>query len=478
MLHRGAASSTLQRSCSTGYFRQHSKLKADCRLFDKRWRVSAASKQSDRGLSEHEREVLRKAVLATAVCCAFASNVGAARADSQNWVPRRHHRHIGERFTDTWADSIVEIEQATSSRVRELERQLEQERKRADSEAGKRREAEQKFKLLSLQQKSVRPADDDAWLSVRVAGADLTGPLSFLLLFGGIYAAWSSSTAAKARQQQGRWVYDRGLGGKKVWVPYKTGAAGSSDLPQQLSDAAFEDLASTAAGLAAQQRKKEQPYQPPEWWQAPMSFAADDATRAAAQQQASALLSRIEQAKNRGEDYRLADIALLRRTCQAGGGVTVDARTVGGRDAIYKAAVDAAVRRCLEPSSVDEADLADSAPLQFVAGVAQDLQIADERAVSMACNWVAGHCRARIVEAYTAAKKGDDVLCATALAQLSSLLQGMPVLEAGSSQVALIADELKGWADAETLQRLHAMAKQLVEPQQQQLVSSMLGSSS
>jgi hypothetical protein len=54
--------------------------------------------------------------------------------------------------------------------------------------------------------------------------------------------------------------------------------------------------------------------------------------------------------------------------------------------------------RCLEPSLVDEADLADSAPLQFVAGVAQDLQIADERAVSMACNWVAGHCRARIVE--------------------------------------------------------------------------------
>eukprot|EP00882_Tetradesmus_deserticola_P033193 GHRQ01037893.1.p1 GENE.GHRQ01037893.1~~GHRQ01037893.1.p1 ORF type:complete len:232 (+),score=48.71 GHRQ01037893.1:87-782(+) len=208
MLHRGAASSTLQRSCSTGYFRQHSKLKADCRLFDKRWRVSAASKQSDRGLSEHEREVLRKAVLATAVCCAFASNVGAARADSQNWVPRRHHRHIGERFTDTWADSIVEvcvrvvtwhqllaarmlactallnlaplfdsykhvwagklkssssssssrrhckpsqtaascssaerrvvtvqIEQAASSRVRELERQLEQERKRADVSA-------------------------------------------------------------------------------------------------------------------------------------------------------------------------------------------------------------------------------------------------------------------------------------------------------------------------------------------------------
>lgn len=54
--------------------------------------------------------------------------------------------------------------------------------------------------------------------------------------------------------------------------------------------------------------------------------------------------------------------------------------------------------RCVEPSSVDDADLADSSPLQFVAGVAQDLQLPDERAVSMLCNWVAGHCRSRIVE--------------------------------------------------------------------------------
>lgn len=45
------------------------------------------------------------------------------------------------------------------------------------------------------------------------------------------------------------------------------------------------------------------------------------------------------------QDYRFEDIASLRRTCQAGGGVTVSTRTVGGRDAIYKAAVDAAVRR-------------------------------------------------------------------------------------------------------------------------------------
>jgi hypothetical protein len=51
----------------------------------------------------------------------------------------------------------------------------------------------------------------------------------------------------------------------QVWVPYKSGAAGASDLPEQLSDTAFDELTSKAAGLAAEQRRKEQPYQPPEW---------------------------------------------------------------------------------------------------------------------------------------------------------------------------------------------------------------------
>lgn len=51
----------------------------------------------------------RSVVVAAAVCCAFVSNVGAARAESLHWIPRRHHRHIGERFTDTWADTIVEV---------------------------------------------------------------------------------------------------------------------------------------------------------------------------------------------------------------------------------------------------------------------------------------------------------------------------------------------------------------------------------
>lgn len=72
--------------------------------------------------------------------------------------------------------------------------------------------------LVLLLQKAARPAyDDDAMLSIRVAGADLTGPLAFLTLMGGVYYGWQRSQTAGARRKQGRWVYDRSMGGKKVW---------------------------------------------------------------------------------------------------------------------------------------------------------------------------------------------------------------------------------------------------------------------
>jgi hypothetical protein len=192
-------------------------------------------------------------------------------------------------------------------------------------------------------------------------------------------------------------------------------------------------------------------------WKAPPSFPpASSSRKAELQAEAAALLTRIEQAKNRGEDYSLSDILTLRKTCRLGGGITVDTRTVGGRyggaeggrvgwrgggilsgvhglgdhtvpgsashsppttpvlagltlsvallyplpastprDAIFRAGVEGAMRSLMEPGSVD---LGGEDPLGLVAGLAGDLNIPDERGVSMATNWVTGACRNRIVE--------------------------------------------------------------------------------
>lgn len=46
----------------------------------------------------------------------------------------------------------------------------------------------------------------------------------------------------------------------QVWVPYAEGS-----LPEGLTDAAFDELASRAASKAAAQRKQQLPYQAPAW---------------------------------------------------------------------------------------------------------------------------------------------------------------------------------------------------------------------
>lgn len=57
---------------------------------------------------QHDFGRLAKAAAVAAAVVAFAGSVGAARAESA-WKPRRHHWHIGERISDTWADAIVEV---------------------------------------------------------------------------------------------------------------------------------------------------------------------------------------------------------------------------------------------------------------------------------------------------------------------------------------------------------------------------------
>lgn len=50
-----------------------------------------------------------KLITAAAIVCHFAVNTSAARAEDRPWKPRRHHRRLGERYTDAWAEELVEV---------------------------------------------------------------------------------------------------------------------------------------------------------------------------------------------------------------------------------------------------------------------------------------------------------------------------------------------------------------------------------
>lgn len=428
---------------------------------------------------------------AVAICATALSSAGAAAraaslpsaADAAEWKPRRHHRHIGERFTDAWADAVVEVQEADKAVIRDLERRLQQETRRADDEAARARDAEQRARAAVMQQASRRGLDDDALLSVRLLGADVTGPLTFALLAAAGWQAYSTDLYGRltgrrrARGGGGRWVYDRSLGGKRVWVPDAAteggvGGEGGGALPPAMSDADFDALASVAASKtggagasasssSAAAAASAAEWEPPEWWDRPGVLpVSGEAERAARTAEAERVLRRVEAAKNRGEDYELADILALRSACMSAGGASLDTRTVGARDAIFRAAVDAGIRACLDPGSVD---LGGYSPLRLAAGVAGDVSLPERRAVTALQGAVAGACRGRIVDAIAAAEKSDDSGALLALAQLGALLDGMPVLTRDSPEVALVAGELNSWASVAARERLLLLVLQIDE---------------
>jgi hypothetical protein len=51
-------------------------------------------------------------------------------------------------------------------------------------------------------------------------------------------------------------------------------------------------------------------------------------------------------------------------------------------------------------------------------------------------------------------EKGDDMGALLALSQLSSLLTGVPVLEAASQEVKLVAEELNSWAAVKSREKI------------------------
>lgn len=75
-----------------------------------RGRITAAalpSSSADPGAGDPYR-----AFAVSLLACSFALQAAAPAAASETtWKPRRHHRGIGERFSDTWADAIVEVRQ-------------------------------------------------------------------------------------------------------------------------------------------------------------------------------------------------------------------------------------------------------------------------------------------------------------------------------------------------------------------------------
>jgi hypothetical protein len=82
--------------------------------------------------------------------------------------------------------------------------------------------------------------------------------------------------------------------------------------------------------------------------------------------------------------------------CQEGN-VTVKPKTVGGAQAMYRAGVEAAIRAVMDPAD-SSSSLDGVAPRRLIAGLADDLQIEEQKAVAIVTSCMASIARSRIID--------------------------------------------------------------------------------
>ncbi|CAL8469335.1 g8876 [Coccomyxa elongata] len=268
----------------------------------------------------------------------------------------------------------------------------------------------------------------------------------------------------------GKWIRDRSLGGKMVFVP-----DAPSTVPQRDSVGTAEDVevlrssasASVAAPLASEQRADGDSI--PEWWNPSPALHVSLYYKQEADKTAKAILKEIEDAKLAGYDYPISSLIALRQVCGEAG-VSVRPRTTSGRDAMLRAGAEAAVDAAMQQSG---AQLAGMAPSAFVTGLARDLEVPEDKAANIALAVIAAKARGALIDACAAYRENDSQEALFQLLRIAGLLESLP-LPPRSPHADMVAASISQRA---TLQEREAifMTYGRMEPSTADRVAEMLG---
>jgi len=276
------------------------------------------------------------------------------------------------------------------------------------------------------------------------------------------------------RRKEGRWVRDRSLGGKMIFVEDGDLSSYASKLRKKsinadlfLDDGEEVDPSDAAAAAAAASgsRKaataKEQ--QLPSWWAPPRPSSSTSSSSSRFEREAltqalredptfiaaTATLRQLEDSKLSGRDYSLSQLVAI-RTALGDSGVSLKPRTGSQRDAMFRAAATAAAEEASEGGSGRSfsSPLRWVPPNEFVSGCASDLGVPTEEAVNMSCAAVAAKARALLVDALASRRGGDFTESLLLVAKLASLLSALPLVE-GGPQAPMVATALSQRATLE-----------------------------
>ena len=250
------------------------------------------------------------------------------------------------------------------------------------------------------------------------------------------------------RRENGRWIRDRSLGGKLVFIPdvemeksaprplWEDDDEDDEDVAAELASTAAHRSTTTPTTTTATRTRQQEEDEEPTWWAppAPVGFVSpsrkEDLTK-----QAKSLLRALQDAKLRGEDYPIDSLIALRRVCHEGGGISVRASTESGRDALLRTAVTFSTEAALTQNAASY--LGGYEPGRFISGLAGDLNVPVKRAVTVTHGVIAAICRAALIDAEAAFRAADQDRVLFSLGKIVAILTAFP-LPSGSAEAELV----------------------------------------
>ena len=239
----------------------------------------------------------------------------------------------------------------------------------------------------------------------------------------------------------GRWVKDRTLGGREIWVEdrYAKGARGnalaeslstSSGLSEAADKARRKEEAKAAAAAAAASDAV-----PPAWWSPPSPGYCPESQREARLTRARAALAALGATRVGGQNYTEADLADLRDACAAAGASVADrVKPESARAGIFKAGVEFALEAAARRSSTGMI----GPPTTFLTGLAEDVGFAPGKAGRAVVAAVAARVRAELLQAGAQMRQGEDGAAMMTLDAVIGVLATFPP-ERNSPEFEMIA---------------------------------------
>jgi hypothetical protein len=390
--------------------------------------------------------------------------VAESDAVASEWYPRRHHRRLQ---TQSRLDKLILKNNRRTRRKEEQEKKvrLQQEQEELDVAL---KEAKLKDDVLLQSMESIKKVfgkhgdsvtpsysvgvkarpPPSAYYGHSIRQRDSPLPIGMSLVWGlvafGVFwflkntFGWTfPGRGGRQGGKQGRWVRDRSLGGRMVFIEDSAKAPRPlwDDLPGE------EELqkTKTVPGYLSDTDEDDAPSGPaknktmtPVWWAPPEPVSYVSANRRQElQKQADSLVRQLQNQKiELGQDYSLRGLVDLRMTCNNGGGLSVTASTQSGRDSMLRMALKHSLEN---PKS----SLGGYEPSRFVSGIATDLNVPQDRAITIVHAEIASICRNALIDAEASFRSQDERLLSRSLLKIIHALQSFPI-PPGSPEMEMV----------------------------------------